>query len=457
MPHININIEDNTGVEVTGNENVVFIPGSIEINTNYKDTNSCTYIPASYVNRLDNILVLSEGKSSKLTNNEKRGTLLLIEACLLNGLDVIYCYMSDYGDVGEGSKKQFPLPTSSGDKPDYFFLYDKDNYNVKILTTGYYNSIKCAEVVQGPISDGLPSIKNDTLTGIDTLLGIARVAQNRKDCVFITGVNANNNTDGDLVAAAVKKNLSNPETISDSDTKDPLLSYVYILVPDLKTSATPVTNYPGKDSDDYKNLPMPSIYAYIQAYGKSLTKGTEWLPTANSERGYVGNYGTPALTTTKYVFDNYIITDPAVSSTVIAGDAGSVSLNGIVNLKPYGNVIWGDRTLLRLSTTVKATAYLSLRLLVCDVAKRAYQSAVRYTYESNNDVTWFNFKIRVTELLDEMVAAGVLSNYKMIKQPSTEYNKITCKITLYPNLPVENFDIYINLENAEISTSGEEE
>ena len=92
-------------------------------------------------------------------------------------------------------------------------------------------------------------------------------------------------------------------------------------------------------------------------------------------------------------------------------------------------------------------------MLLCDVSKRAYQAAVRYTYESNNDVTWFNFKSRVTELLSEMVASGVLNGFDMVKQLSKALNTITCKITLYPNLPVENFEIFIDLENAEVSTT----
>lgn len=49
-----------------------------------------------------------------------------------------------------------------------------------------------------------------------------------------------------------------------------------------------------------------------------------------------------------------------------------------------------------------------------------------------------------------MVTAGVLQSYDVVKMPADTYNKIVCKITIYPNLPVENFDIYINLDNAEL-------
>ncbi len=426
MPHINIKIEDNTGAEYRGDETVVFIPGKVAIQEGKADSNNCVYISASEWDILKNIL-----DTSSLGTDEAKGTVALIEACLSNNMDVLYHCMSNYS-----STNFFPQPTSDG----YLFLYDKDNYNVKILTTGYYNALSYkASASEGPQDGGVTfAINGDT----SELVRIATIANTRKDCVLITGASCSGEVtkNGDAFANAVKKDV---EKISvSSDPKDSVLSYAALLIPDLTTT---LTVHAAGDAV-YENLKMPSVYAYLQAYGKCVAKGAGWLPIANSERGYVGSYGAPDLTVTKYNMDKNIIVDTE-----------GTSFNGIVNLRPYGNVIWGDRTLLKLTTTVKATAYLSLRLLVCDVAKRAYQSAVRYTYESNNDITWFNFKTRVTELLDEMVAAGVLSTYKMRKQPSKEYNKITCKITLYPNLPVENFDIYINLENAEISTSGEEE
>lgn len=439
MPHININIEDNTGAEYTGGESVVFIPGPLPIAAGKEDTNHCVYISTSQYDSLDTIVPITIKNDGQTTPVEDVGTVALIEACLSSGLDVIYCHVSSYA-------RNNPLPTSLD------FLKDKDTYNVKILTTGYFGiPLSKPEGSSGILQDRNSEKFEATWTSFSSLVALAA---NRKDCRVISGfdyykdsvkISSNNTgkltlleglTDGDGLALQIS-GLLNAEAPVVSNGE-----YGALLLPNLTSPITLNSSL----STGVLTITMPSIYPYLVDYGRCLQKGQGWLPIANSERGSVSALGVADLTVTKYNIDKNIIKDEE-----------GTSFNGIVNLRPYGNVIWGDRTLLKLENTVKATAYLSLGLLICDVAKRAYQSAVRYTYESNNDITWFNFKTRVTELLDEMVAAGVLSTYKMRKQPSKEYNKITCKITLYPNLPVENFDIYINLENAEISTSGEEE
>lgn len=440
MPHINIYVEDNTGAEYTGGESAVFIPGSFEIQDGYRDSNGCTYISTSQYNSLGSILKLDTLPSNAAAF--QIGTLALIEACLSNNLDVVYCHVNGYS-------LDSPLPDSIE------FLKDKDTYNVKFLTTGYFG----IKVSKGEAQSATLQDKNTFKYTPDfqNLTKLITIAKFRKDCRVISGFHYYNSptpdrdtktgkavctllddlTDGDGLAYQISTTLNSADSNPVPDGE-----YGALLLPNLTSTLT----LNSAASIGSTILTMPSIYGYLINYGKSLAKGQEWLPMANSERGSVSSIGVTDLTVTKYNLDTNIIKD-----------TDGVSFNGIVNLRPYGDVIWGDRTLLKLTTTVKATAYLSLGLLVCDVAKRAYQAAVRYTYESNNDVTWFNFKTRVTSLLDEMVAAGVLSNYKMQKQPSKTYNTITCKITLYPNLPVENFEIYINLENADISTSGDEE
>ena len=97
---------------------------------------------------------------------------------------------------------------------------------------------------------------------------------------------------------------------------------------------------------------------------------------------------------------------------------------------------------------------MSLRNLISDIAKTVYNSAIRYTYETNNDITWMNFKTTIVTLLDQMVSSGVLQTYKIGRRvDANTRNKMICIITLYPNLPVENFDVYINLENATVTTT----
>lgn len=485
MPQIRVTINDNTGTEVTTEESVVFITGNVGINSKYIDNNNCVYISASQYSKLNGILV-NDGEDNpfKSSDLEKAdaytlGTIGLIENCLEAGLDVIYCYVKQYGP-----RKTIPSADEGGLK----FLYDKDTYNVKFLTSGYLGSgwiIKDDGGNTDALSDGwnegqwegsftaattlgdIASKRTDcsvltslnyykepgqyyTSTGIDSTEGhegatqYSGTSRSNGECILPLIPNVKN---GDIAARNLSSLLYNEEentTLLDHG------DYTYILFPNIITNVNLGISFDNLST----RMTMPSFYDYLIKYAQALKNGQEWLPLANSTRGGLTGLGTPDLTCTKYCFDENIIKDRKLEDLHVEK---GVSFNGIVELKPYGQVIWGDRTCMLIDETVKATAYQSLRMLLCDVSKRAYQAAVRYTYESNNEVTWFNFKSRVTELLSEMVASGVLSGFDMRRQPSPTLNTIVCKITLYPNLPVENFDIYINLENAEVTTENGED
>ena len=483
MPHINIFESDHTGAEYTGGETVVFVPGALAIKTgtdkkSLGDDNNCVYIGAADYTSIGNFVDLTT-----LDSDVKKGTAIFLQACLSHGLDVIYCYVANFGTevplgIKTGSQNSTPqeedkqgLPTikitlpgkikeetkGSGEKgneapythtfgytANIGFLQDKDTYNVKILTTGCLDAISSITENNAVLqeADDATVVKFD----FSAANALCQLAYDRKDSTALlsVGYDTKKVKNGEAFAAQLKAALSGEGKaqhvipnggaglIEDADAK----SYGAILFPNLATNSSTIVggvqvNYPAQ---------MPSVWAYIADYGNCLKDGQEWLPIANSTRGSVAGMGKTNLTVTKYYTDQNIIKDTE-----------GVSFNTIVNIRPYGDVIWGDRTLLELTGSVKATAYLSLRLLICDVAKRAYQAAVRYTYESNNAVTWFNFKSRIVDLLGEMVTSGVLSNYSITKLAGASANTIVCKITLYPNLPVENFDIYINLENAEVT------
>lgn len=465
MPYIRFHITDETGAAYSDSESAVFIPGGIAINEDYADNNNCVYISSTKYNSFKNMLATSDDSAEQL------GTIQFIEGCLSHNLGVLYCYVKDYGkkkktctvtktayDNGgedleqalealEETKDTITLPWVISYVPDdeknpteytakyttkIDFLQDKDNYDVKFLTSGYINAIDATIEAEGAIlQDSNDSV--DIAWQFETAKELCNAASARVDCAAILGVNYNTEKikNGDIFVAKLKEAI--PKNYVPNDAS---FSAIYV---------------PNRVIAGSTQLVMPSTWAYLVKYGEALNRGQEWFAIANSARGNVESLGKADLTITKYYMDTNIIDDTT-----------GVSFNAMVNLRPYGSTIWGDRTLLTLSGSVKALGYLSLRLLICDVVKRAYQAAVRNTYESNNDITWFNFKSRITSLLGEMVASGVLSNYNISKvTPSSTtadntavaLNTITCRITLYPNLPVENFDIYINLENAEVSVS----
>lgn len=557
MPRINVYLNDNTGAEYTGNEQVIFVPGPIKIRTGQADDNECVYISASdyakvtdtFLDVIDVTKIASELKNldealskaveedagviraveaeaeakkawedaeegdkatkknlyneavkaaadakktaaeknnkdllayvadvavrvgldstttedalkaaiavdtqGKITGSAKKVVekeiqcLAIIETYLKNDYDVIYCNIN--------------LNPTTGTKPTLKFLWDKDRYNIKFLTAGVDHTIqttitttpkseKTAEETAEETINSNSSISFD-FSVLNTLMSIA---QTRRDCIVVASVKYDTEKcveagiTGDVLADCVKMAMMSTSgivggagtTISVSTTSnaelvttDDIGKFATLIVPNEICKLTTL-------SKGAVEFTAPASFAYLVALGACMKKNQYWLPVANSARGSVDFLGRPDLTVTKYHMDQSIILDKDV-----------IAFNGIVKIRPYGNVIWGDRTLLKLTNSVKALGYTSLMLMVCDISKEAYDASVRYTYESNNEVTWLSYKSRITALLDQMVTAGVLQSYDVAKIPADTYNKIVCRITIYPNLPVENFDIYINLENAEL-------
>ena len=540
MPRINVYLNDKTGAEYTGDEQVIFVPGPIKIRTGQADDNECVYISASdyakvtgtFLDVIDVTKIASKLKEldealseavekdvgvieavkaeaaakkawedaeegdkaakkdlydeakvataeAKKTATEKNNKdllayvadravrvglkdtateeelkaaiavdaqgkitgsaktlaerdlqcLAIIENYLQRNYDVIYCNV-DFTT-----------------KPNLNFLLDKDQYNIKFLTVGADYPVQAVVTLKS--TDSKPSITFD----FSILNSLMRIAKARMDCIVVASVKYDTEScvkagiTGDVLADCVKAAMMGETSTkvggketeitiaidanAGLDTADDVGKFATLIVPNEIITLT--------SSMGSITFTAPAGFAYLMALGTCMGKNQYWLPVANSARGSVASLGKPDLTVTKYHLDQNIILDKE-----------AIAFNGIVKIRPYGNVIWGDRTLLKLTNSVKASGYTSLMLMVCDISKEAYNASVRYTYESNNEVTWLSYKSRITALLDQMVTAGVLQSYDVVKMPADTYNKIVCRITIYPNLPVENFDIYINLENAEL-------
>ncbi len=460
MPKINIDLVDNTGAEYSGDEQVIFFPGLAPIKEGKADENRCVYISSSQYSEVKNLLDVEEDKDS---NNfqEEQLCFAMVRDYLSKGYDVLYYNPANNADGSRGTLKAAKLD----------FLLDKDGYNVKFLTAGTHGTIRARHkaeftsskkgsklAVSG--SDGNALEPSGSLSfsfdfDCDEHIALVDIASGRRDCMVIDSVEydtaelSNNSiTDspimkGDVLAAAIKAALMSSDSYIDNEEFEKLHvtsnfsgreedKWSYLITPNRKVTLSGTNG-------TLDNVTVPASYAYLVSMGSCMKNNQNWLPVANSSRGGV-SAGESDLKMSKYYFDNHIILDE-----------NCTAFNGIVPIRPYGDVIWGDRTLLPLQQSVKASGYMSLMVMVCDISKEAYNAAVRYTYESNNDVTWLNFKSRIVKLLDQMVSAGVLQSYKVAKQASKTYNEIVCKISIAPNLPVENFDISINMENAELT------
>lgn len=468
MPHINIHLQDNTGAEYIGDEQVIFVPGDVEIQDKQVDANNCCYISSSDAYKLVSSqngylesTTKDESTNTYTFTGDKEKTVKLVRSYLEMGYDVVYCKTNPDNWIDTSLD----------------FLLDKDSYNVKFLTTGIKYPIDCAvqkavETEDNPLSSSNPHWMIFDYNKYNILV---RLAKQRKDCMVPASVGYDTQAlkdigvSGDLLADAIIKSFQLTEATPGQPFSDKIRIALKSYTKDVEktiettdkdgkttteTKTETETHYYPIEADNearkFSSLLIPNTSdgsatkAYLRALSEAINNNQEWLPIANSSRGQV--VAVPDLKVTKYHLDKEIIKDQNFTS-----------FNGIVTIKPYGNVIWGDRTLLQNGSSVSASSYISLMLVVCDISKRAYQASVRYTYESNNSVTWLNYKSMITPLLDQMVSSGVLQSYSIEKvtanseNSTSPYNTMICKITVYPNLPVENFEIYINLDNADLT------
>ena len=484
MPRIRFFESDNTGSTPVSDFAGVFVPGTTPFVTSENDglakpdSNNCIYLPSTTTNLSRYI------KEETYSSDAPMNSYHMVEYLLSLGYGVVYKYVGDNvteetsdreityyipvtGVTEENFSKVtlFTMDSASGvkfeqadefdDSASYFmsykssesvlsdidwsFLNDKNAYPIKFITAGPFGMVK--------VSKGTSQGTQKYAFDFSLVNAFQKVATDRKDCVILVDLDYSG-VEEYLAGSLETKDLSaisnefNKTDTSDMNHIDTVGSRCAALVPNC------TMNYNTFD------ITVPSSFVYLYDFETQGSQTSVWLPMSGVNRGVVGSVFTPDLDISKYLMDTDIITD----------DEG-ISFNAVVNVRPYGDTIWGDRTLLaqEKGREVQATSYLSIRNLISDIATTAYNSAIRNTYETNNDVTWFNFKQEIVTLLDQMVSSGVLQTYKIGRTTTppagvnmSERNSMFCVITLYPNLPVENFTISTNLENAEITVSDSE-
>lgn len=94
-------------------------------------------------------------------------------------------------------------------------------------------------------------------------------------------------------------------------------------------------------------------------------------------------------------------------------DNSGIAINPIAYKRPFGYVIWGNRTLINtVNGNVKISAYLNVRNLVTTVKKALYETANKYTFELNSDILYSRFKGEISPILDNMVTGRGLVGYR---------------------------------------------
>ena len=283
-------------------------------------------------------------------------------------------------------------------------LLDKGNYSVKYLTSGGYPTYE--------------------YNGGTLVKAMCDIAEGRGDCVALIDHTDNidrpiNTTDNNSVYSCIKET---PIACSYAAMFTPWCTYG-------------VGNGPTR---------MPASFAYLTALSKSIRNANpSWLAIAGSARGKVTGLSDGGITT------------PIPNSIADAMQPrDGVSINAITNIKPYGPVLWGNRTLATNNNLV-ATSLLSIRNLVSDIKKVAYMTARKLTFEQNSDILWVNFKGSIAPTLDRMVSGYGISGYKIVRDTThakaNEKATLCAKIIIYPIFAVEDFYITVTLKDDEVS------
>lgn len=319
---------------------------------------------------------------------------------------------SDIKSIYDSLSEVFSLDRDNG-------LTDMGNVNIKYITSGGYPTYE--------------------YRGNEIATKMIQVAKTRGDAVaFIDHTNNSDRTTNMSESRSLYAVVKNDSSIQTDG--------------EFGTMFTPYMNFVRTTKDDTivgqsynPQIEMSGTYAYLMCLANSIKVNPAWLAVAGAARGLVPN-----------------LQQVATNTPISNGNADKmqprdgISINAITEIKPYGYTIWGNRTLKNNGTAgnLKATSFLNIRNLVCDIKKVAYSTARALTFEQNNDILWINFQSKLTPTLDRMKSGYGISGYKIVR--NTEHEKANEKATLcaniiiYPTYAVEDFYITVVLTDDEV-------
>lgn len=204
----------------------------------------------------------------------------------------------------------------------------------------------------------------------------------------------------------------------------------------------------------FKDAIFPGYLNYLLCYARHTVNTPDWFAISGAIRGVTPLPEIKLLA--KYGDADIDIFQPREGGTNNV-NRNHIAINAICNIRPYGNIIWGNRTMHPLNAPengssdviqLVASDFLNIRSLCCDLKKTIYRAARRFTFDPNTDVLWINFKSMITPLLERMKSNQGIRDYRFIKQPTTKKALLAARIVITPIEAVEDFDITVVLEDS---------
>lgn len=326
----------------------------------------------------------------------------------------------------EGESAEAPVVETS--KLNYLYeqfatlfdkLEDKGQYSVKYITSGGYPTYFVGDETVALSMMNVAALRGDAIAIIDHEYDISRPLTYK---------------DPKSIYYAVNKTFKSQEDAT----------YAAMFTPYGQYSLTRVGS---------KTI-MPASFGYLKSLATAIKTSPNWLAMAGVSRGQVPGYtpidGDPIIT--NVIAENY---QPKQAD---GEGINTIGINAITNIRPYGQCIWGNRTLaMTPSLGGEPKNFLNTRNMISDIKKLAYTTAKELMFEQNSDSLWVRFKAGVSPLLDQLKSGNGLSNYKIIKG-TTHYdgtqlarNELAAVIRIYPMYAVEYFEITVVVSDEDVA------
>lgn len=506
MPSVNIREIDRTGNEaITYIENMALISGvKIEVYNSDKELVSLDgeyQSLASFKSRvteifdiLDSTVFESGEEEYEEVNNKLRNIMYLFikdkgfamaYLTLSKGLPVQYFGLYDLKydtdlDSGDESDVEpdftFDInPAEPGEESPYANMLnditnkfeefsDRGKYDFKFISAPYID----INSKQGPYinDDEKRPVRDSFVNSLNRI--VTKVAGDRGDAIALgyapsyfkksTEIDSWMNTDSNKKFYSA--NIERPAvTWSATESYEQYGSYGGTTTPNFITSFTVAVKLivDGKVKNvsyDFVRDVFPGYLDYLVCYGEFVKANPSWFAIAGSNSGTTSL--SPFVPLNKYGDSDVAIFQPREAG-INDKNVNHIALNTITNIRPFGYILWGNRTMHPLNKPITnnslavqlvASDFLNIRSLCCDLKKTIYRAGRKYSFSPNTDTLWFNFKSEITPLLDRMKTNQGIRSYQIVKVNTLKKAVLAARVIISPIEAVEDFDITVELTDS---------
>lgn len=421
MPNTRIREIDSTvGATFNSSSNIVYIPGLAGDLSDILKTNAEYKVPSipTLVSTTSEFRGIFGKPSETLTN---KGYIMAYELLKL-GLQVLYHVPTDKSTqlavVDEEALQDWIEEASN-----WSFLSDKGRFDMRFVSFGGYTPSSAASIILNVMGTE-PTLNNTETVGEQELQCLKR-----KDCTFLVDIPKEQQTQ-------VTEALDYLKGLNISEELD---KYCAVFSPNCVFTVD--SEFIAFKDEGYE-VELPASFAYLNAYANSIRTYNEWEAVAGAKRGTMSGLVAPIVEYSEE--DVYNLQKRRVAN---AGLDSPYAINPIVNIRPYGYLIWGNRTMQKLEATTDLTAssFLNIRQLVSTIKKQLFIACQSIRFDLNTDVTWTNFKSLIIPTLDRMVTGNGLRGYKIIREETQARATLKARIKILAVESLEDMDLTVEL------------